>query len=56
MKHTIELNKEDIQNLIAKEFNVDKDKVSVSIRKVYRGYGYFEHQENEIYATVIEDK
>ena len=52
MKQIIELDKEDIRYLIAKEFDVDQDRVSVSIRKVYRGQGCFEHQENEIYATV----
>ena len=52
MKQIMELDKEDIKHLIAKEFDVDEDKVSVSIRKVYCGYGCFEHQENEIYATV----
>ena len=52
MKYTIELSSEDIKHLIAKEFEVNEDKVSVSIRKVYRGYGCFEYQENEIYATV----
>lgn len=52
MKQAIELNKEDIRHLIAKEFGVEEEKVSVSLRKVYRGYGIYEHQEYEIYATV----
>lgn len=52
MKQIIELNSEDIKHLIAKEFNVNEDNVSVSIRKIYRGYGLYEHQENEIYATI----
>jgi hypothetical protein len=48
------LNSEGIKRLIAKEFNVNEDKVSVSIRKIYRGYALYEHQENEIYATINE--
>lgn len=52
MKQTIELDKEDIRHLIAKEFKVEEDKVSVSLRQVYRGQGIYEHKEYEIYATV----
>lgn len=39
MKQTIELNAEDIRQLIAKEFDVKEEQVSVSISKVYSGYG-----------------
>ena len=39
MKQTIELNQEDIKQLIAKEFDVKEEQVSVSISKVYSGYG-----------------
>ncbi len=52
MKHTIELNSEDIKHLIAKEFHVEEEKVNVSIRQVYRGYGIGEYEDYEIYATV----
>ena len=52
MKHTIELNAEDIQQLIAKEFDVKEEHVIVSISKVYSGYGIGEHEDYEIYATV----
>ena len=52
MKHTIELNAEDIQQLIAKEFDVKEEQVIVSISKVYSGYGIGEHEDYEIYATV----
>ena len=52
MKQIIELDKEDIRCLIAKEFNVEEDKVNVSLRQVYRGQGLYEHKEYEIYATI----
>ena len=52
MKHTIELNAEDIQHLIAKEFDVKEEQVIVAIKKVYSGYGIGEHKDYEIYATV----
>lgn len=52
MKHTIELNEEDIKQLIAKEFDVKEEQVSVSISKVYSGYGIGEYKDYEIYATV----
>lgn len=52
MKHTIELNAEDIQQLIAKEFDVKEEQVIVAISKVYSGYGIGEHEDYEIYATV----
>lgn len=37
MKTTIELNDEDIKSLVAKEFNVIKERVFVGIRPVYCG-------------------
>ena len=52
MKHTIELNAEDIQQLIAKGFDVKEEQVVVAIKKVYSGYGIGEHEDYEIYATV----
>ena len=52
MKHTIELNVEDIQQLIAKEFDVKEEQVIVASKKVYSGYGIGEHNDYEIYATV----
>ena len=52
MKHTIELNAEDIQQLIAKEFDVKEEQVFVAIGKVYSGYGIGEHKDYEIYASV----
>lgn len=48
----IELNAEDIRQLIAKEFDVKEEQVSVSISKVYSGYGIGEYEDYEIYATV----
>ena len=52
MKHTIELDVKDIQQLIAKEFDVKEEQVVVAIKKVYRGYGIGEHEDYQIYATV----
>jgi hypothetical protein len=52
MKQTIELDAKDIQNLIAKEFDVKEEQVIVSISKVYSGYGIGKHKDYEIYATV----
>lgn len=52
MKHTIELNAKDIQQLIAKQFDVKEEQVVVAIGKVYSGYGIGEHEDYEIYATV----
>ena len=52
MKHTIELNAEDIQQLIAKKFDVKEEQVVVAIKKVYSGYGIGEHKDYEMYATV----
>ena len=52
MKHTMELNAEDSQQLIAKEFDVKEEQVVVAIKKVYSGYGIGEHEDYQIYATV----
>ena len=52
MKHTIELNVKDIQQLIAEEFDVKEEQVVFAIKKVYSGYGIGEHEDYEIYATV----
>ena len=52
MKHTIELDAKDIQQLIAKEFDVKEEQVVVAIKKVYSGYGIGEHKDYQIYATV----
>lgn len=39
MQQIIQLNSKDIQQLIAKEFDVKEEQVIVSISKVYSGYG-----------------
>ena len=52
MKHTIELDVKDIQQVIAKEFDVKEEQVVVAIKKVYSGYGIGEHKDYQIYATV----
>ena len=52
MKHTIELNVKDIQQLIAKQLGVKEEQVVFAIKKVYSEYGIGEHKDYEIYATV----
>ncbi len=52
MQQIIQLTSKDIQQLIAKEFDVKEEQVIVSISKVYSGYGIGEHKDYEIYAMV----
>ena len=52
MNHTIALDAKDIKRLIATEIDVKEQQVTVSISKVYSGYGIGEHEDYEIYATV----
>ena len=52
MRQIIKLDKEDIAALVAKEFNVTKDKVDVYLEEVYRGYGMGEHKEYEVCVKV----
>ena len=52
MKQTIDFDAKDIQQLIAKEFDVKEEQVIVAIKKVYSGNGIGEHKDYEIYATV----
>lgn len=52
MQQIIQLNSKDIQQLIAKEFDVKEEQVIVAIKKVYSGYGIGEYKDYEIYATV----
>ena len=52
MKQTIQLNAEDIKQLIAKEFDVKEEQVTISISKVYSGYGIGEHKDYKIYAMI----
>ena len=52
MKQIVELDRDDIKRLIAKEFDVKEEQVSVIIKPVYRGYGIYEHKENEVFVTV----
>lgn len=50
MKQTIELNSNDIKHLVAKEFNVKEEQVTVFAKKVYRGI--YELEGYEVYVTV----
>ena len=43
MKAIIELNEKDMEGIIAAHFNVEKEKVSVSVREECSGYGLGEH-------------
>ena len=55
MKTIIELNDEDIRSLVAKEFNVIKERVFVGVRPAYCGQELCEHKEYEVYATIINE-
>lgn len=52
MKKIIELNEDDIKYLVAKEYNVEDEAVSVLHRTVTRGYGIGEYEEYETYVVV----
>lgn len=43
MKKIIELNKKDIEQIIAKHFEVSVDNVNVSVKQESEGYGMGEH-------------
>ena len=49
MKKQVFLTKDDIQQIIANSFGVDKDKVCIELYKEAEGYGY-----GERYATKVE--
>lgn len=50
MKQVVCLSEEEIKELIAQHFCVDKDKVRIDVHKEWRGYGLGEHFEDEISA------
>lgn len=52
MTTTIELNKSDIVNIIAKSYRVAPAKVTLEVVPVSVGYGMGEHTEHRISATV----
>lgn len=52
MEQIIKLDREDIRRLIAKEFDVKVDQVSVSIEKTYKGYGIYEHLDYDVCVTI----
>ncbi len=52
MRYIIDLEKEDIIKIIAEKFDVDEEKVSLTVRSECRGWGTDEHYENVIYGTV----
>ena len=53
MKHTIELDKNDIKKIIAKEFNVDEGSITITIKQEYEGDGYYPVKKYEVYASII---
>ena len=55
MRHTIELDREDIVKIIAEHFDADEDQVSLTVRSVSRGWGEAEHDEYVVYGTVIKE-
>ena len=52
MKQIIQLGAKDIQQIIAKEFDIKEEQVSVSLNSVYSGLEMEEHKNYEIYVTV----
>lgn len=52
MEQIIKLDEEDIRALVAKEFNVEEEKVFFCFKKVIRGCGINEYEDLEICVTV----
>ena len=52
MKIAYELNKEDIQRIIAKQFEVLPENVYIEIYKDWVGYGMGEHQESKVRVRI----
>ena len=52
MKQTIELDKEDIKQLIAKEFGIKESQVSVVAIPTYQGQGCYEYKQYEVCAII----
>lgn len=52
MKHLIELSRDDIQKILAKEFNVDIEKIDFIPYIVTEGAGMSEHQVAQVKAFV----
>ena len=53
MKHTIELDEKDIKKIIAKEFDVHDDQVTIVAKKVTRGYGPNEYEASQVKIEVV---
>lgn len=52
MKRFVKLDQSDIVKILAKEFQVDEDKVVVTYEKVYDGYGINDHYKHKIAVTI----
>ncbi len=52
MKTCYELDENDIKKLLAEHFGTKETEVDININAVTKGYGYDEHIEHEISATV----
>ena len=55
MRHTIDLDREDIVKIIAEHFDADEDQVSLTVRPVRMGWGEGEHDEYIVYSTVVKE-
>lgn len=56
MKHTIELDEKDIKKIIAKEFDVHEDQVTIVARKITRGYDPNEYETSQVKIEVVKTK
>lgn len=52
MTTTIELDRKDIVEILAKYFYTSPDNVRVEVRRDIEGYGMMEHFVNNVYATI----
>lgn len=55
MKHCYKLDKEDIKKILADHFDAKEADVTVGVDATTKGYGYGEHTEYEINATVYKE-
>ena len=56
MKYTVQLDKQDIANIIARYFSVDSAQVNIEINTTTEGYEMTEHEVKYVEAKVVFDK
>lgn len=52
MTTTIELDRKDIAEILAKYFSTSSDNVKIEVRKELKGYGMMEHYVCSVYAKI----